>query len=83
MILGHLLFLNTKFKLSKNNNLFELNQKLKKIDLIDNIYVIELNNEYAIIKIKYLGKLNKIVKQLEDQKINLSLKGEEWQLNIL
>ena len=76
-------FLNTKFKLSKNNNLFELNQKLKKIDLIDNIYVIELNNEYAIIKIKYLGKLNKIVKQLEDQKINLSLKGEEWQLNIL
>tara|TARA_B100000963_G_scaffold330274_1_gene320246 strand:+ start:958 stop:2010 length:1053 start_codon:yes stop_codon:yes gene_type:complete len=76
-------FLNTKFKLSKNNNLFELNQKLKKIDLIDNIYVIELNNEYAIIKIKYLGKLNKIVKQLENQEINLSLKGEEWQLNIL
>ena len=63
--------------------MFELNQKLKKIDLIDNIYVIELNNEYALIKIKYLGKLNKIVKQLEDQKINLSLKGEEWQLNIL
>ena len=76
-------FLNTKFKLSKNNNLFELNQKLKKIDLIDNIYVIELNKEYAIIKIKYLGKLNKIVKKLKNQEINLSLKGEEWQLNIL
>ena len=30
-------FLNTKFKINKNNNLLELNKRIKKIDLIENI----------------------------------------------
>ena len=63
--------------MSKKNNLVELNKRLEKIDLIDNINVQEFNNEYVLIKLRYLGKLNKIIKQLEDEKILLKLDGDE------
>ncbi len=76
-------FLNTKFVLNKNNNLVELNNRLKKIDVIDDIYVQEFNNKYVLIKMKYLGKLNKIIKQLKQQKIILKLDGDEWSLNLI
>ena len=76
-------FLNTKLIMSKKNNLVELNKRLEKIDLIDNINVQEFNNEYVLIKLRYLGKLNKIIKQLEDEKILLKLDGDEWSLNII
>ena len=32
---------------------------------------------------KYLGKLSKIIKQLEQQKILLKLDGDEWSLNLI
>ena len=32
---------------------------------------------------KYLGKLPKIIKQLEQQKILLKLDGDEWSLNLI
>ncbi len=76
-------FLNTKFKLKKQNNLVELNNRLEKIDLIESIYIQELNNDYVNLKIKYLGKLNKIINQLEGQNIILKLSGEEWTLEII
>ena len=76
-------FLNTKFILNRSNNLVELNNRLKKIDIIDEIYVQEFNNKYVLIKMKYLGKLSKIIKQLEQQKILLKLDGDEWSLNLI
>ena len=59
-----------------------LNKRLKKIDLIDDLYVQEFNNEYVLLKIKYLGKLDKIINQLQDQQINLSLINDQWRLEI-
>ena len=76
-------FLNAKLFINKNSNLVQLKKKLKKIDLIQNIYVQEFNNEYLFLKIKYLGKLNKIITQLEKEKINLRLKGDQWSLEII
>ena len=76
-------FLNIKFILNKRNNLVELNKRLKKIDIIDDIYVQEFNNKYVLIKMKYLGKLSKIIKQLEEQKILLKLDSDEWSLNLI
>ena len=75
-------FLNTKL-IEDGNNLAELNKRLKKIDLIDDIFVQEFNKEYVLLKIKYLGKLDKIITQLESQNIILKLNGEEWSLKIL
>ena len=76
-------FINTILKLNNKNNLVELNNRIKKIDLIENIFVQEFNNENAFIKIKYLGKINKIIDQLENQKIILKLLNEQWSLTII
>ena len=76
-------FLNAKFILSSKNNLKELKNRLKEITLIENIFVQELNNEYIYLKIKYLGKLDKIIKQLKIKNINLELFGEEWNIGII
>ena len=66
-------FLNAQLNINKKSNLVELNSRLKKIDLIEKIYVQEFNSKFIIVKIRYLGKLDKIIKQLEDQKIILKL----------
>ena len=76
-------FINTVLKLNNKNNLVELNNRIKKIDLIENIFVQEFNNENVFIKIKYLGKINKIIDQLENQKIILKLLNEQWSLTII
>ena len=38
-------FLNTKFKISRKNNLVELNDRLKQVELIDSIFVQEFNSQ--------------------------------------
>ena len=61
----------------------ELNKRLKRINLIDSIFVQEFNNEYILLKIKYLGKLDKIINQLGNQKIILKLVNDNWTLKII
>jgi hypothetical protein len=76
-------FLNAEIKIDKINNLVELNSRLKKIDLIENIYVQEFNNELVFLKIKYLGKIDKIIKKLESQNIILKLINNVWSIKII
>jgi hypothetical protein len=76
-------FLNVKLKISKKNNLVELKSRLKKIDLIEDIYIQKLNNEFVFLTIKYLGKLEKIIKQLTKQKIILKMIDEKWSIEII
>ena len=76
-------FLNVKIKLNNKSNLVEFNNRLKKIDLIDNYYVQQLNKDYVLVKIIYLGKINKIINKLKDQNINLKMIAGQWQLNII
>ena len=76
-------FINTKFILNRNNNLVELNKRLEKVDLIENIYVQRFNNQHVLIKIKYLGKINKIIKELNKQRIDLKLIGDQWSLKLI
>ena len=76
-------FLIAKFAISEKSNLVELNARLKKIDLIEKIYILEFNNETVNLKIKYLGKLDKIKRELENQKINLRLVGDQWSIKII
>ncbi len=78
-------FLNVKINLEKRkkNKFFEFNNRLKNIDLIDSFYVQELNKDYILIKIKYLGKITKIIKKLEDQNMILKMIQNEWELNII
>ena len=76
-------FINATLNVTKKNSLKELNSRLKKIDLIENIYIQELNNEYILIKIKYLGKIKKIIDQLESQKIILKLTDDQWVMKLI
>jgi hypothetical protein len=76
-------FLNVKIKLNNKNNLIKFKERLKKIDLINNFYVQQLNKDYVLIKIKYLGKINKIINKLKNENINLIMIAGQWQLDII
>ena len=76
-------FLNAKFKINKKNSLVELKKRMEQIDLVEKIFIQEFNNEFVILKIKFLGKVNNIINELKKEKINLRLNGEQWSLNII
>ena len=75
-------FLNVKLKLEKNNNLFEFEKRLTNIDLVENYFIQKLNKDYVLIKIKYHGKISKIMSKLNTQKIKLKKADGEWQINL-
>ena len=58
-------FLNVRLILLKNSNLVELKSRVKNIDLIENIFVSRFNKDYMDLRIKYLGKLDKMINQLK------------------
>ena len=76
-------FLNVKLNLDKNNNLVLLNSRIESIDLIENIFVQEFNKDYVNLKIKYLGKLEKIINQLKNESIDLRLINDQWYIKTL
>ena len=75
-------FLNVEIKLNNKSNLVEFKNRIKDIGLIDNYYIQQLNKDYALVKIKYLGKINKIINKLKDQNIDLKLINGLWELSI-
>ncbi len=75
-------FLNVKFDINKKNNLVDLNSRIKNIDLIENIFVQKFNKDFMNIRIKYLGKLDKVINQLEKEKIDLKLVNDQWIIRI-
>ena len=66
-------FLNVKLDLGRKSNLVELKLRIEKIDTIENIYVQEFNKDYINLRIKYLGKLDKLISQLFKKNIDLKL----------
>ena len=60
-----------------------MKSRIKNIDLIENIFVQEFNKDNVDLKIKYLGKLDKIINQLKKENINLKLVNEYWIIKIL
>ena len=76
-------FLNAKLDLNKKSNLVQLNQKIKNIDLIENVYVQDFNKDFMNLRIKYLGKLEKIINQLKKENINLQLVNDQWIIKAL
>ena len=76
-------FLNAELELNKNTNLVLLNSKISNVDSVENIYVQNFNKNRVILKIKYLGKLEKIIYQLKKEKISLKLINDKWLINLL
>ena len=73
-------FLNIYFDIKKENDLLELQTAFKKIKLIENYNVLELNKSYAKISIKYLGKVSKIQSEMLEQGIMLTISNNECKL---
>ncbi len=76
-------FLNVKLSLKDDKNFVELNRRIQKIDLIESFYVQQLNKDFVLVKIKYLGKIKKIIDKLSEQKINLKMINGSWKLSII
>ena len=76
-------FLNVKLNLDKKSSLFLLKSRIQNIDIIENIFVQEFNKDYIYLKIKYLGKLEKIINQLRNENISLKLIRDEWLIETL
>ena len=61
-------------------------QKLKTIldtiDIVENYLVLEMTNNYAKIRLKYKGKVNKIRSKLTEQKIKIKIIDNVWKLTI-
>ena len=51
---------------------------IKNIDSIENVYVQDFNKDYTNLRIKYLGKLEKLINELEKEKIDLKLINDQW-----
>ena len=76
-------FINVKLDISKKSNLVVLNSRIKNIDSIENIYVQEFNKDYMNLRIKYFGKLEKIIIQLKKENIDLQMNNDEWTIKTL
>ena len=48
------------------------------------IYVRQINKDFVLIKIKYLGKIGKIIKKLKEQNMSLIMTKEgNWEITII
>ena len=76
-------YLNISLRFKNKRDLLNIQKTLNKIDLIENYHVVELNNNYAKIKIKYVGQINKIKNKFKEQGIDVSVKNDNWILKLI
>ena len=76
-------FLNIVLNIKKKNDLLNFQMALKNIEVIENFYVLELNKDYAKIKIKYFGKMDKIKNKFYENKIKLENLDNQWKVNLI
>ena len=76
-------FLNVKLNLDKKNNLIIFNSRIKKVDQIENVFVTEFNKDYINLRIKHLGKLDKIISQFKNQEIDIQFIDNQWFIKLM
>ena len=69
--------------MSKNSNLVELNSRIKNIDSVEKVYVQDFNMNYMNLRIKYLGKLEKLISLLKVENIDLQQINDQWIIKTL
>ena len=76
-------FLNVTLDINQRDDLLKIQKVLNKIDLIDNYYAFELDKDQVKIKIKYLGKIDKIKSKLDENNIKLIINKNKWKLKLI
>ena len=51
--------------------------------MIEDIIAYQFNKDYVSLKVKYLGKIDKIINELKKEGILLELDNEEWMIKSL
>ena len=76
-------FLTITADIKKQDDLLKVQMVLKDIELVENFYVLELTKNYAKIRIKYLGKIDKIKNKFSERGVKLHHLENEWTVNLL
>jgi len=76
-------FLTITTDIKKQDDLLKIQKVLQDIELIENFYVLELTKNYARIRIKYLGKIDKIKSKFYEKGIKLQNLKNQWTVNLL
>ena len=76
-------FLNITVGIKKQDDLLKVQMALEGIELIENFYVLELTKNYARIRIKYLGKMDKIKNKFNEKGIKLKNLDNEWTVSLI
>ena len=75
-------FLNIVVEINNQDDLLKTQSILKKIKLVESFYVLEMNKNYAKIKIKYFGKIEKIKKTFDQMGIELNNLNNQWKASL-
>ncbi len=73
-------YLTVKTELKDLGSLKKVIDKIKKINLIDNYSIEQLDNQSAKIKIKFFGKIKNLQNSFIDNGFNFKIKNDEWTL---
>tara|TARA_B100000427_G_C15449554_1_gene568952 strand:+ start:8 stop:1060 length:1053 start_codon:yes stop_codon:yes gene_type:complete len=76
-------FLNIVLDIKSQNDLLKIQMELQQIELIENFYVLELTKNYAKIRIKYFGRMEKIKKIFYEKGIELQNENNEWKISLI
>ena len=75
-------FIDFNLKLKKNDDFFNLQNIFDNIDMIEKYSVLELNKDYVKIRVKYLGKIEKIKNKIISKGVKINIIDNEWRLKI-
>ncbi len=76
-------FLNINLRIINRNDLFKLQNIFDEIDIVDNYYVREFNNDYAKIKIKFYGKLDNFYNKLKKMGAEIKITDNSWSVSLI
>ena len=76
-------FLNINLSILNDDDLLNLQKILRQIEIIESFNVSELSNKYVKIKIKYYGKIDKILSKFEEEGIKIKLLNNKWNIELI
>ena len=76
-------FLNIIVDIKKQDDLLKIQMALGDIELIENFYVLELSKNYARIRIKYFGKIDRMKSKFYEKGIRLKNFDNQWKINLI
>ena len=76
-------YLTVNARLREPSSLINIIEKLKKINLIDNYFVEEMNRDTVKIKLKYFGKIKSLQNSFRDNGFQFEVIHNEWNLDLI